>query len=275
MKKESRAVIYDALLRIEACYFEGVMQAFPNHFYEYYVIGLVEEGGRCLSCTGKRYTIRRGSIVLFNPGDNHACVQTDEGALSYRAFHISREVMLDFAEEVSGKRKLPVFSNNVIYDDEVVVCRFRLLHKTIMQCNSKAGRENFLALLSILILNYSRTAEADMPACRAEIEKACGFIKQHFAERIYLRQLCHHVQLSQSTLLRVFVKSKKMTPYQYLETIRINEARRLLANGVPLSDAAIRTGFSDQSHFTNYFTRFIGFTPGVYRKIFVRKKGRR
>ena len=30
----------------------------------------------------------------------------------------------------------------------------------------------------------------------------------------------------------------------------------------------METGFSDQSHFTNYFSRFIGLAPGVYRDIF-------
>ena len=31
------------------------------------------------------------------------------------------------------------------------------------------------------------------------------------------------------------------------------------------------TGFTDQSHFTNYFSMFTGVAPGVYRKIFLEK----
>ena len=31
-------------------------------------------------------------------------------------------------------------------------------------------------------------------------------------------------------------------------------------------------GFSDQSHFTNYFNRFIGLAPGLYRDIFFKKE---
>ncbi len=106
---------------------------------------------------------------------------------------------------------------------------------------------------------------------KEEIEKACMFMEQHFAERIYLDQICRQVRLSKSTLLRSFTKSKRITPYCYLETIRINEAKKLLSNGVSPFDAAIRTDFSDQSHFTNYFTSFIGLTPGVYHEIFFEK----
>ena len=90
----------------------------------------------------------------------------------------------------------------------------------------------------------------------------------HFTERIYLDQICRHAGLSKSTLLRAFTKEKGVTPYRYLETVRINEAKKLLSEGVPPVEAAIRTGFSDQSHFTNYFNQFIGLAPGTYREIF-------
>ena len=79
MKKEIRAVVYDESLRIEAYRFEGILQPFPNHFHEHYVIGFVESGERRLSCRNTDYTIGQGSVVLFNPGDNHACIQSDDG----------------------------------------------------------------------------------------------------------------------------------------------------------------------------------------------------
>ena len=60
MRKEIRTVVYDDDLRIEAYRFEGIVQPFPNHFHEYYVIGFVEDGERCLSCKNREYTISRG-----------------------------------------------------------------------------------------------------------------------------------------------------------------------------------------------------------------------
>lgn len=271
MKKEIRTVVYDESLRIEAYRFEGIVQPFPNHFHEHYVIGFVEDGERCLSCRNEDYIIGQGSVILFNPGDNHACVQIDEGTLDYRGFNISKEIMLDLAEEVTGKRELPGFSKNVISDDEVI-CYLRPLHEMVMNGNSDFGKEeNLLFLLSSLIQNYGQPFENCIPECREEIERACKFMEQHFAERIYLDQICRQAGLSKSTLLRAFTKSKGITPYRYLETIRINEAKKLLSNGVSPLDAAIRTGFSDQSHFTNYFTSFIGLAPGVYREIFFEK----
>lgn len=119
MRKETRTVVYDDDLRIEAYRFEGIVQPFTNHFHDYYVIGFVENGERCLSCRNREYGIRKGHIVLFNPGDNHACVQMDDGVFDYRGFNISKEVMLDLAEEVTEKRVLPGFAHNVVDNEEI------------------------------------------------------------------------------------------------------------------------------------------------------------
>lgn len=89
---------------------------------------------------------------------------------------------------------------------------------------------------------------------------------------IYLDQICHLEGLSKSTLLRAFTKFKGVTPYSYLQNIRIGEAKKLLEQGLPPVEAALQTGFSDQSHFTNYFNRYIGLAPGVYREIFLMKE---
>lgn len=132
--------------------------------------------------------------------------------------------------------------------------------------------ENLLLLLSLLIRQYGQPFENCIPECRDEIERACAFMEQHYAERIYLDQICRHAGLGKSALLRAFTKSKGVTPYSYLENIRIGEAKKLLEQGVPPIEAALQTGFSDQSHFTNYFNRFIGLAPGVYREIFLDKK---
>lgn len=271
MQKEMRTVVYDDDLQIEAYRFEGIVQPFPNHFHEHYVLGFVENGQRILSCKNKEYHIGSGNGILFNPGDNHACVQSDGGTFDYRGFHISKRVMLGLAEEVTGKRELPGFSKNVLYDDEIT-CYLRPLHEMVMRGISDFGKEeNLLFLISALIQKYGQPFESCIPECPQEIEKACEFMRQHFCERISLDQICRYAGLSKSTLLRAFTKSKGITPYRYLETIRINEAKLLLEKGVLPIDAALQTGFSDQSHFTNYFSRFIGLAPGVYREIFLEK----
>ncbi|MDF2594926.1 MAG: AraC family transcriptional regulator, partial [Clostridia bacterium] len=59
------------------------------------------------------------------------------------------------------------------------------------------------------------------------------------------------------------------TPYSYLQTIRISQAKKMLEQGISAVEVALRTGFSDQSHFSNFFKKLIGVTPRQYMRIFL------
>ncbi|MGA3882230.1 helix-turn-helix domain-containing protein, partial [Bacillus pumilus] len=72
-------------------------------------------------------------------------------------------------------------------------------------------------------------------------------------------------------LLRAFTKYRGITPYRYLQTVRVTYAKELLAKGVKPVDAAVSTGFSDQSHLSHFFSEFIRLTPGQYQQIFTKQ----
>ena len=183
--------------------------------------------------------------------------------------------MQQLAEEVTGSSIEPYFSENVIADEETAYCLYSL-HDMIMKGSNEFGREECLfMLIGNLIQKYSKAFNDDIPECREEIEKACEFMQRHFDEHITLDEICGYSGLSKSTLLRAFIKIKGITPYRYLENIRIDKAKKLLEQGGLPVEAAMKTGFFDQSHFTNYFSRFIGLSPGAYREIFLDKNSGR
>lgn len=267
VKKERRTAVYDSDLKLEACRFQGIVQPFPNHFHDYYVIGLVEAGERRLVCWGREYGIKAGDVLLFNPGDNHACQQVG-GELDYRSFHISKERMLNLAEELTGRREPPVFSRTVICDGDVGAC-LRRAHEMVMEASREFEKEEaLLLLLSLLFQRYGQPLRRELPECGEEVRRAFAWMEAHYDQHIRLEELGRAVGLSQSTLLRAFTREKGITPYSCLMNIRVGKARQLLEQGIPPAEAAVRTGFSDQSHFTHCFVRFIGVTPGIYREMF-------
>lgn len=271
MKKEVRTICYDEALQLEAYRLEGIVQPFPNHFHEYYVVGFMKAGARYLSCKNNEYTLHQEDIVLFNPEDNHTCAQSGNEPLHYLGINISKATMLHLAEEVTGERKLPIFSETVVSDSELS-CYIQELHEMIVRGSGEFEKEEALLLMVSLLLNrYSQPFEDSTLECRKEIEDTCALIQAHFAEPISLEQLCDCAGLSKSALLRAFTKAKGMTPYRYLQTVRIEASKKLLEQGATLIEAAVRTGFSDQSHFTKFFGMFIGLAPGVYRDIFRNK----
>lgn len=269
MKKEIRTAKFDVELKLEAYRFEGIMQKFPNHFHEYYVIGFIESGRRYLSCKNKKYAIEPGDLLLFNPGDNHTCEQCDGKTLDYRCINIQRETMSDTVLEITGQAYLPYFTEQVVFHSELVSL-LKELHLMIMQEDKDFRKEEmFFFLLEQLIEEYT---EQGMPSSKSEqstqIKDICDFLEQNYMNNITLDNLSNLTGLSKYYLLRSFTKQKGISPYSYLETIRIDKAKKLLEQGILPIDAALQTGFADQSHFSNFFKKYIGLTPRQYMVIF-------
>ena len=270
MQKEIRTVCYDGFLHIEAYRLEGRVRPFPDHFHDYYVIGFIGSGTRTLSCRNREYTVGRGDILLLSPNDSHGCIQCGSEPLDYRGLNISKGTMLSLTEELTGERKLPRFSENVIRDDELSD-RLRMLHGMITEGTGTSEferEETLLMLVSALIREYGEEFSDSAFHDNGETEKVCEFIGEYYAEHITLQDLCRYSGFSSSGLLRTFTKEKGVTPYKYLQAVRIGKAKELLEQGVSAADAAVRTGFSDQSHFSRFFGMLIGLSPAAYGRIF-------
>ena len=273
MKQEIRIVKYDPELKVEAYHFQGIMQKFPNHFHEYYVIGFIEKGQRFLSCKNKEYIIEPGDLLLFNPHDNHTCEQIDGKTLDYRCINIQPENMSKAIYEITGKEHLPYFTPQVVFHSELVAV-LRELHQMIIEEEKDFRKEEiYFFLLEQLVEEYT---EQQVPADRSEqsmeVKAICEFLEEYYMENITLDDLCKLTGLSKYYLLRSFTKQKGISPYSYLETIRIDKAKKMLEQGLPPMEAALQTGFVDQSHFSNFFKKFIGLTPKQYMKIFMDKQ---
>ena len=266
---EKRIAIYDPELMVEAYQFQGVMQAFPNHFHEHYVIGFIERGKRSLKVRGSCHLITAGDLLLFNPGENHACESQDGQPLDYRCINIEPTIMAKAAREIFGEARQMQFLQPLVFHCELIE-ELRELHTMILRAERGVRKEEkFYFLLEQLLRDYAEAAEQDSgEPLRAEIKAVCEFLASHATEQISLDQLGAVAGLSKYHLLRAFTRETGITPYSYLETIRIDRAKTQLKQGVTPAEAALCAGFSDQSHFTNAFKRFIGLTPGQYRRVF-------
>lgn len=274
MEQETRTVKYDPELKVEAYSFKGIMQKFPNHFHDYYVIGFIESGERCLSCKNRKYTVEPGDLLLFNPRDNHTCEQIDGRTLDYRCINVHPETMSKAAFEITGKEYLPYFSPAVIFHSELASL-LRELHMIIMEEEKDFRKEEiFFFLLEQLIEEFSEEGiEQSGPEENRETKIICNYLEKNYMKNITLDELSGLTGLSKYYLLRSFTKQKGISPYRYLETIRIDRAKKLLEQGVLPIEAALQTGFTDQSHFSNFFKKFIGLTPKQYMNIFIDPSG--
>ena len=145
-EQEQRHIYYDPDLKIEAYNLIGIVQKFPNHFHECYVIGFVEGGCRHLWCKDEEYDLKAGDLILFNPRDNHYCAPLNGEHLDYRALNIDVDIMEKAAYEITGERYLPHFSSTVLRQSDITPA----LSKVCLLYTSPAFGTDIIAPLHIL-----------------------------------------------------------------------------------------------------------------------------
>lgn len=116
---------------------------------------------------------------------------------------------------------------------------------------------------------YRPVSRSDItPEWYGAIKKAIAYIDAHYKEKISLSTLAKTVGMGSSTFRRIFTRRLSISPGEYISTIRINHARKLLAEtSLTLEEIAETCGFFDQSHFTKLFKSLRRMTPGEYRRL--------
>lgn len=98
------------------------------------------------------------------------------------------------------------------------------------------------------------------------MKKAMLFISNNFSDNITLEDVANHVHLNPAYFSSLFKQSAGSSFKEYLNMVRIEESKRLLANtDYSIIDIAIATGFEDQSYFSKVFKKYTGLTPKQYR----------
>ena len=93
------------------------------------------------------------------------------------------------------------------------------------------------------------------------------FINDKYTEKINVKDICAAVGYSKSTVLSAFKKEFSTTVNAYLNTLRLERAKKLLENAnSSVNEIALNCGFSDQSYFSKVFVATYGITPTEYRR---------
>jgi transcriptional regulator GlxA family with amidase domain len=97
------------------------------------------------------------------------------------------------------------------------------------------------------------------------------WIVDHYQAPNPVASMVAHSGLSPRTFTRRFRAATGYAPIDYVQTLRIEEAKQLLeAEKTPVDQIAFEVGYEDPNSFRRIFKRLVGVTPARYRQRFAR-----
>ncbi len=146
---------------------------------------------------------------------------------------------------------------------------FKLSDDYIQKCELLNDMESITNLEYHMILDYTKRVE------RVKFQKTpsklvvdvANYISKHIYDHIEIDDLSNALYISKSWLFAKFKEDTGMTIKDYILKEKIEEAKRLLSfTDKPSSAISSLLSFSSQSHFNRTFLKYVGETPGEYRR---------
>jgi DNA-binding NtrC family response regulator len=100
------------------------------------------------------------------------------------------------------------------------------------------------------------------------MQRALGYLSEHYQDQISLGQLARHARVSPSHLSFLFKRSIGTTFKPFLGRVRVEKAKSILAadGRTRITEVAMNVGFTDLSHFEKPFRRIVGRSPRAFRR---------
>jgi transcriptional regulator GlxA family with amidase domain len=100
-----------------------------------------------------------------------------------------------------------------------------------------------------------------------QIAAVTTYLEANIGCSIQTPDLAQLIGLNPSRFCRAFKQSVGISPHAYLMRRRVARAQQLmLATCASLAQIAADCGLTDQAHFTRLFRRFVGESPGAWRR---------
>lgn len=147
--------------------------------------------------------------------------------------------------------------------------------KSDLKAGCPVGRlygESFGTSLAVHILSNFSIVQRKIPdwkgLSKSSQQQVLEFIEAYLETNIRLEDLAQIAGMSTFHFCRLFKKTMRLTPHQYVIRRRVERAKQLLKqSNLRIVDIALACGFANQSHFSRNFRRIVGISPKSFRHI--------
>jgi len=232
-----------------------------------YVEALFVLAGECeLFIKEKMYRLHRNYMIIIPNGVKHRTISSAKCRKLFVALplHYIHVFLAPAFNDLLFARALKLSLDETRFAKSVY-------QKICGECalNDKYSQDMLKSCVLEFFVTFSRNIENNrlFEKEATVIDEIIVFLTQHYAEEIGLKTVSQQFFVSRSYLSRLFKAKTGRGFNEYLNKIRIEQAKILLkTTALPITEIAFGCGFNDSNYFSKVFSRAEGTSPHLFRK---------
>lgn len=227
-----------------------IWTAMPHNYWRLY---WNRDEGAYIEVDGKEMKLTRDKVVLVPPHTGYPC--RSRKSFHHLYIHFTAPFPYDHV-----KQQIYTFPSDLVmqYIDHLTDTKYSMIHYQMQQ-----------TIINTYLLRLPQSAFLD-PA-DSGIDKRIEYVLKRFSElpwkKISNREICRKTGLTLNEFYTLFRKETGTTPRQYVISVRMENAKRLLLNTeLNIDEVAEYTGYADRYQFSKAFRKFYNDTPAAFRR---------
>ncbi|MBQ8683923.1 MAG: AraC family transcriptional regulator [Clostridia bacterium] len=231
---------------------------------DHYLIHFVSSGKGVLHCNKQEYAVDPGSLFLISPSQlaSYQADTNDPWCYSWVGFNGTDARRL--VNQTGFTAQAPVLVSSDPKQTETLLRQIADASGNTADADAEmAGRLHLF--LAHLIHMHGHRATTDTH--QTYVANALRYIQYNYSGDIGVNDIARYVGISRSQLYRAFLQDFGISPHNYLQKYRINEACSLLRDPrYSIAEIAGSVGFNDPLYFSRVFKTIKHCTPTEYQK---------
>ena len=234
------------------------LESSNSHIHSYYEIYIYISGNVSFLVDDTLFSLEKGDVILTAPNQWHHCVYHSDTV--HEHFCIALNGIHDLSPRQTGLIRLPALARDNMLSTCYEINRY-------IQDGQPASFREYSMLFSVFSSIFQNINERpSASAMSQEMREILLHLRTHYNEPLSLSELADRFHVSLSTLERQFKKQFNITPFRYLQEIRMSAACSMLEQGRSVLDVCMDCGYNDCSFFITQFRKRFGVTPFQYAK---------
>ncbi len=243
---------------------EYPINAYTGNWHENIEILRFTSGEGIVYYDGQPISVKEGDIVVINSTAVHFIMT--ERFVQYDCFIIGMDFCLSNGINPAKRRY-----SHKISDPELINKMSSIAESAKNKKQEVYVPKARLGVLDLMIyLTEEHSVETDRGnfdiGLAVSIKRALIFINENYGKNITNEQIAAEAGISVYHFIREFKRFTGYTPVVYLNTVRCNAAKKMLAeSNVTVSEVAGKCGFDNMSYFSKVFGRYVGCLPSSFK----------